>query len=291
MKKLSKIFFGLILVLALVFRFWHLNSLPAGLNWDEISHGYNAYSILKTGKDQWGIKLPVFNFRAYGDYPTTLNLYLTIPFIQVFGLNALAIRLPAAILGLLFVVLVYFFVKYISQNTTTALFAMLLAAVSPWSLFPSRGVFQSNLSQLLFLLGLLLFYHALKKPKLFLLSLLSFGLSMYAYHNTRIIAPMTIVLLFVAYFKELKKLFYPHKLLLIFSLVLFLFLAIPNLLNLFSPESTARNRWVGIINPNTINLINESRRLYTGPAILNRLINNKIVSTPSGCNNSTPRSG
>jgi hypothetical protein len=54
-------------------------------------------------------------------------------------------------------------------------------------------------------------------------------------------------------------------------------LAIPNLYNLFTPESTARNRWVGIINPTSINLINESRRLFEGPKYLNVLLNNKVV--------------
>jgi len=34
---------------------------------------------------------------------------------------------------------------------------------------------------------------------------------------------------------------------------------------------------VGIINPNSINLINEKRRLFDGPPVLNQAINNKVV--------------
>jgi hypothetical protein len=70
----NKINFIIIFVIATFFRFYQLGNLPSSLNWDEISHGYNAYSILKTGHDQWGQSWPIFNFRAYGDYPTTLNL-------------------------------------------------------------------------------------------------------------------------------------------------------------------------------------------------------------------------
>ena len=72
----------LIIVLGALLRFVNLSSLPPALNWDEISHGYNAYSILKTAHDQWGQFLPITNFRAYGDYPLPLNLFLTILFLN-----------------------------------------------------------------------------------------------------------------------------------------------------------------------------------------------------------------
>ncbi len=75
-------FLLLIMILGFVLRVSYLNKYPSGISWDEVSHGYNAYSILKTGSDEWGKFLPLSNFRAYGDYPLTLNLYLTIPSIK-----------------------------------------------------------------------------------------------------------------------------------------------------------------------------------------------------------------
>src|SRR3990170_2555957 len=98
----------LVFVLAALVRVFYLDSLPPALNWDEISHGYNAYSILKTGSDEWGQALPVVNFRAYGDYPLPLNLYMTIPSILVFGLNEFSVRFPHAVLGVFTVVSTYF---------------------------------------------------------------------------------------------------------------------------------------------------------------------------------------
>lgn len=271
MKNVHKIIFILILLFASFFRFWNLSTLPSGLNWDEISHGYNAYSLLKIGHDQWGQSWPIFNFRAYGDYPTAANLYFTIPSIAIFGLNAFSIRLPAAIFGILFVIFNYLFAKIIFKNEKLALFNMLLAALSPWALFPSRAVFQSNISQFFFVAALYYFYKSLMKPKNAYLSALLFGLSLYSYHNTRIAVPLIISFFTIYYWRQLKT--KTH----LIALSIFLLLAIPNLLNLFSPESQARNRWVGIINPNSINLINEERRLYEGPAFLNRLQNNKLV--------------
>ncbi len=271
MKKNHKIIFSLILLLAVFFRFWHLNSLPSGLNWDEISHGYNAYSLLKTGKDQWGQSWPIFNFRAYGDYPTAANLYFTLPSVALFGLNAFSIRLPSAIFGLLFVIFNYLLAKIIFKNEKLALFNMLLAALSPWALFPSRGVFQSNLAQFFFIAGLYYFYKSLLKPNNAYLSALFWGISLYSYHNTRIALPLLIFYFLLYYRKQLKNKTHLK------ALLIFLFFAIPNLINLFSPESQARNRWVGIINPNSINLINEQRRFYQGPPSLNRLVNNKVT--------------
>ncbi len=265
----NKILFIIIFVISAFFRFINLDSLPSSLNWDEISHGYNAYSILKTGQDQWGQTWPIFNFRAYGDYPTTLNLYLTIPFVYFFGLNALTIRFPAAILSLLFTVLIYLFARLIFKSRKLALITFIIASFSPWTFFPGRGVFQSNLAQFFLLLGIYLFFIKSKNKLIWILSAVTLGLSMYSYHNTRLVAPLIAILLIFIY--------RPSKIKITIFSVLFLILAIPNIVNLFSSESMARNRWVGIINPNSINLINESRRLFEGPQILNLAINNKVT--------------
>ena len=277
MKKNNKLILVLILLLAGFLRFWQLGNLPASLNWDEISHGYNAYSVMKTSQDQWGVKFPIFNFRAYGDYPTTANLYLTIPFIKVLGLNAFSVRLPSALAGFAFVFLVYLFINTLFNSEPIAIFSAFLAAISPWAVFPSRGVFQSDLSQTLLLAGLYFFLVGLQKPFKLIFSAIFLGISVYAYHNTRIIVPLLIPILIFFYFPTIKNIFISHRFIFILTSLILGILVIPNLINLFSPESTARNRWVGIINPNSINLINEKRRIFTGPKIINLAVNNKAV--------------
>jgi 4-amino-4-deoxy-L-arabinose transferase-like glycosyltransferase len=265
-----KTFFWIILFLATFFRLWKIDSLPTGLNWDEISHGYNAYSILETGRDQWGTAFPIFNFRAYGDYPTTFNLYLTIPFIKLLGLNALSIRLPTVIFSLIFVVYTYLFAKLLFKKEHLALIAMTLAAFLPWAFFPSRGVFQSTFSQTLLLMGVYHFILDKNRSLNLLYSSVFLGLSMYAYHNTRIIVPLLLPVLYYFHPFKITKKIAP-------ALIVLSILVIPNLINLFSPTSFARNRWVGIINPNAVNLINLKRNSFTGPQFINRLINNRPV--------------
>ena len=58
----------LIVLLSVFFRFYKLAENPPSLNWDEVSHGYNAYSILKTGKDEWGKTFSlIFHLSSLGE--------------------------------------------------------------------------------------------------------------------------------------------------------------------------------------------------------------------------------
>ena len=100
----------LILMLAAVLRFYQLGQIPPSLNWDEVSNGYNAYSILKTARDEHGNFLPL-TFRAFGDYNPALSVYTLVPSIALFGLNEFAVRFPSALLGTLTVLLTYLMVK------------------------------------------------------------------------------------------------------------------------------------------------------------------------------------
>jgi hypothetical protein len=57
----------LVLLLAAALRFIDLERVPPGLNVDEALNAYEAYSILRTGRDEWGRVFPV-TFRAFNDY-------------------------------------------------------------------------------------------------------------------------------------------------------------------------------------------------------------------------------
>src|SRR5579862_7182100 len=80
-----------IILIAFFLRVYELSTVPPGISIDEISFGYNAYSLLKTGRDEYGAFLPII-LRAYDDYRPALLSYLIIPSINIFGLNAFSIR-------------------------------------------------------------------------------------------------------------------------------------------------------------------------------------------------------
>jgi 4-amino-4-deoxy-L-arabinose transferase-like glycosyltransferase len=131
------VFIGII-VLAIFLRFWQLGSIPEGFHVDEASLGYNAYSLMRTGRDEYGAFMPLI-MRGFNDYRAAIGSYIAIPFIYVAGLNEWSVRAPTAVFGVLFIFLTYAFVYQISGNRRLALLSMVLATVSPLGILLSRA--------------------------------------------------------------------------------------------------------------------------------------------------------
>jgi 4-amino-4-deoxy-L-arabinose transferase-like glycosyltransferase len=217
-----------IIVLAAALRFYQLGTNPPSLDWDETAEGYNAYSLLKTGRDEYGYKLPL-SFRSFDDYKPPLYIYMTVPSVAVFGLNDFAVRFPSAILGVLAVLFCYFAVFELFSNRAIALLSSLFLAISPWHLQFSRVGFETNSTILWSLLGTWAFLKGTKsngKKIAFWMSLaaIAFGLNLFMYHNSRVFIPLfTPVLIFLFKDKLLKAkkyLLIPLVIALIFSAVL-----------------------------------------------------------------------
>lgn len=198
------IFLSLIFLLALFLRIYGLSKFPCGFTPDEAAQGYTAYSLLKTGKDEWGVRLPL-NPRSFGDYKAPLYTYLTIISIFVFGLSEFAVRFPNAFLNSLTVIVVYFLVKKLFQKRSgdqklsqiLALTASLLLAINPWHISLSRGAFEANLSSFFLPLGVWLFLEGLSFPPFLILSSLAFSLNLFTYHSAKMITPLVIFFLLI----------------------------------------------------------------------------------------------
>ena len=93
---MKKICLTFIIFLALALRLYRLAEFPTGLNADEAAIGYNAYSLLETGKDEFGHPWPI-NFQSFNDWKPGLYFYLVLPLVKILGLNEWAVRLPSAI--------------------------------------------------------------------------------------------------------------------------------------------------------------------------------------------------
>ena len=111
----NKILVGIIIIAAIL-RLWRLGSNPLSLYWDEASLGYNAYSILKTARDEHGEFIPLTRFIAFGDYKPPGYIYATVPFIMFFGLNEFSIRSASAFAGVAMVLVTYFLTKELIAN-------------------------------------------------------------------------------------------------------------------------------------------------------------------------------
>lgn len=197
----------LIIVLTSLLRLYRLNHYPSGLYSDEANQGYNAYSILKTGKDEHGIFLPV-TLRSFGDWKPPLQTYLMIPFIKVFGLKEISVRLPGALLGIFSVVLTYFLVKKLTgaekNSGKLTLLAAFLLAISPWHLHQSRSVMLVMVALFFFLLGFYSFLLSNKKAGFLYLCAITFALSIYSYYGMRLITPLFLLILLIMYYSWIK---------------------------------------------------------------------------------------
>lgn len=125
-----------ILLAALGVRVMALETIPPPLNVDEAVHAYDAYSLLRTGADEWGQRWPIL-MRAFNDYRRPATTYSAIPFIAVFNLSVFGIRAMAAFWGWLSVLLLYRLARDMFGRPT-GITAALLLALSPWHIAFSR---------------------------------------------------------------------------------------------------------------------------------------------------------
>lgn len=197
------IILGVITIFASVLRFWQLGAVPPSLDWDEASIGWNAYSLLKTGSDEYGNRFPVA-IRSFGDYKPPLYVYATIPSLAVFGLSEFAIRFPSALAGTLTVLMTFFLVRELTKNLLLAYWVTGLLAVSPWHLQFSRVAFEANLSLFFLVLGSFFLAIFLRKKSWqpFFLMTVSYVLSLYSYHSARVVIPAFLVGMAI-YYKDI----------------------------------------------------------------------------------------
>ena len=257
------------LFLAVFLRFFNLNSLPPSLNWDEVSLGYNAYSILKTGKDEWGQFMPL-SFRAYGEYKLPAYIYLDVPFIALFGLNEWGVRIPSAILGIITCIFIYLILKELSQGSSMAVVGFFIAATAPWLIILSRIALEANLA-LTFTTAAMYFFLK-EKPNSILASLL-LGLSVFAYNSGRVVSPLLLILSAVILWKKFKSNI-PQTLISSTIFMIFFSMAIPLA---FLQDSSARYKLTAILDQGAINQINELRGKNLYPPALNNIIFNRVT--------------
>lgn len=236
---LTKNFFIIIIVtIAAILRFWQLTENPPALFTDEVSNAYNAYSILKTAKDEYGNFMPL-TFRTFGDYNLAFSVYTLVPSIAVFGLNEFGVRFPSAFLGTITVLFTYLMTKKLF-DLKIAIFAAFFLAISPWHLQFSRYDHEANFMLSFSVIGATILLYAFKKPTLLPLSALSFGLALNSYHGAKVWIPCLLVLIFAVYRKEILK----FKKLLILPLLILLVSLLPIILNI--KQSLIRGQSVGI---------------------------------------------
>ncbi|MBI2031273.1 MAG: glycosyltransferase family 39 protein [Candidatus Levybacteria bacterium] len=269
------IFLTVIIFIGIILRFWDLGQIPPGVSHDEAAIGYNAYSILTTGKDEYGNPWPIF-FRSFDDSKLPGMIYSVAISEKIFGLNEFGVRFPSAFLGVLTIIAFYFLLKELFRNTNLKLeiknwkleipeVAALLLAISPWHINFSRAAFETNGSLFFIVLSILLLVKTFKNPSFFIASVMSAVISFYFYYTSRILIPIVFLVFFLIY----KDRFLKIKKWVTAGIILGVIFSIPILFNILNP--------VGLTRVNTVSILED--KSYTNPysqAILRN--NNSLLS-------------
>lgn len=291
-KTIKIILISVIFIIAALLRLYKFDQIPISPDWDEAAIGYNAYSILKTGKDEYGTFLP-FTFRSFNDYKPPLYIYLTVPFIKIFGLTVFSVRMVSVLSGLASVIGVYLLSRILLDtflyqrsknrkdqyllnllNDSVPLVSAGLLAISPWHIQFSRPAFEANLGVALNIWVFYFFFKSLKHPKFWFLTSIFTVLSLYAYHAERVFIPLMLILLTLSFRDTLNK----HKKHLVLPVIIGIMCSIPIIVGLFNQSSLERlsgtsafNKQFEILQRSTKKLEWDKQHGY----ILGELLNNR----------------
>lgn len=271
MKKKSNNILGFISILLVVviiaLRLWNLGGNPPSLNWDEVSHGVNAKSILISGKDEWGLQMPNI-FRAFGDYKLPVYIYLTTLFVGVAGLSEFSVRIVSALSGLITCLFVYLIAKKEFSSRRIALLAGITALALPWGVFLSRVALEANLSLALVVAGVYgAFYTERKITKN--LGLVALALALHTYNSARVVVPFLILFVLLYYFlqKRIRSIL-PGVAVVAFSLALVG-------IQIYGGTGLSRYEKLSLLSENNVYMIGQMRSKSTLPPPLSRLVYNR----------------
>lgn len=175
-----------ILLAAIFFRFWQIDSLPGGLFPDEAANGLDINSIFE-GKLQ--------PFYERGNGREALFFYIIAVPVWLFGRGPWQHHIVSAAFGFFEVLACYFLTKRMFGRRTAYL-ASLFMAVSSYAVTISRTAFRANTIPLFTTLTVLFLVKAYqsedRKTKIWsgLLAGVSFGLGFYTYISYRMMIPL-----------------------------------------------------------------------------------------------------
>lgn len=265
---------GILLIFFLGFflRVWWLDKFPIGITHDELNYLISAKSLFTTGSFPPGTAPTVMpsNMKDFTVTVAEIPSFLLALFVGFSDQSLFVGRIVGVILNSAAIVLIYFITKYFTRRKNYAFVASVVWAINPWSFLMGRTIFEVNFFVFFFLFGLVMLLY-LKGPKI-LYSAVPFVLGFFSYVGGQISFYLFILAAIVyRYFKEKSDKKYLFSLFVIFTVVLFVYLAI--VLN----NQTRIARGGEIYFPNDTKLAREvdMERLRSVPNNLNKIFVNK----------------
>ncbi len=214
-----------LLLLGTVLRFVLLGKIPYGLNQDEASIGYDAWTLLHYGIDRNGYRYPVYPITWGSGGGSPLMIYLAVLSTALFGRSIASLRFFPALLGA-FTIALFEYLPFIGghagdraeKNGSLAdpdgdgvrrgkailgCCLGLLLAVNPWHFILSRWALDANTLPFFELAAICLFVSAAVRDSgrgrrvRYLLSAAVFAITPYAYGSATVVIPIALIVLAV----------------------------------------------------------------------------------------------
>ncbi len=188
---------GFILALGLIIRVVFLATVPPELFGDEVDVAYQAYSLLKTGRDIYKQPLPIY-IHSLSEWRAPLPVYQTVPAVALLGLNEYGARIPEVVMGVLSPLILFIFVYQQSRSKKLAFWSAVAMTLMPWHIIYSRMAAFGAVT----LINLLMLMVISFKSSRYYLGILLAALCFYTYNTAFIFVPM--ILLGLKYFPKIK---------------------------------------------------------------------------------------
>ena len=227
MKNKFILFLCLIAFLSFFLNTFKKNIIPPCFTADEAAFAYNSFSILNTGRDEYGNFMPL-RLKSFNDNKLPLYSYLSVPFIKYMGLNTTSARALNDLVSILIPIAVFFLVKELFNKKSIALVAAFLTASSLGLHLIGRQAHEGYLATLLITISSVFFIKSIKKISLWnsIWFVIPLGLSLFTYQSSRIFLIYFFVfsIVYFFFFNKIKK---PNRSIFIslifFVLILFLY--------------------------------------------------------------------
>lgn len=228
-KKWFYIIFWAIALVAILVRVILFVYVPAGLNVDEASMLYDAYSLLHYGIDRNGHSYPIY-LEAWGSGQSALLAYLTIPFIAIFGMNVFSARIVMLLFSIGGIFAFYNLIKLITKNKFASLIGMAVFSLVPYTIMISRWGLDCNLFPYMFLFSIIFLIKANDNQKFMIPACILFGITLYTYAISYIFIPLVLIVIYIYWIVKKrvnwKYFIISNILLFLFALPLILFLMV-----------------------------------------------------------------
>ncbi len=242
----AELFLLFAVIVGSALRFANLTGVPPALNQDEAIYGYDAYSLLLTGRDHLGHPFTLAALETFGDWSSPLLTFLEIPAIAVFGLSVGTVRGVSALVGVLAIPVMYLLAVELFGRRSIGAVAAWLAALLPWHVHLSRWAIIPSVVPTMVALALFLLARAAhrRSERLIVAASAIAGLTVLAYHAMEPYVPLLGILFVLVYLRDLLKI-KPEALL--YAVLVFVLIAGPALyLTYFDPGGRARLEQVSI---------------------------------------------